>query len=198
MYNIQDIINNVAELLKPIVDKGSNLVYIGRLGPMHYGHQGTIGGMLKAAPNDHLLLLGSCNTPLAPRHMFKFTDRLDLVKTVFPDIKVAGLPDFPEDNDAWFESLDHTIALTGKDPKNTTFIGGCDADVQWFKDNNRKWVLVDRKVGITPDISGTEIREFLAKGNKEELAKYVDERIINKATETFKRRWREYNEFISR
>jgi len=198
MNELKNATKRISDRLKLITDLGDNLVYIGRFSPMHYGHQAIIQSMIQVAPNNHLVLLGSCNTPIAKRHLFKFTDRLNFIKTIFPEAKLAGLPDFPGDNESWFASLDHIIALTGKDPKKTTFIGGCDADVQWFKDNGRQWTVVDRKWGITHDISGTEIRNFLANGDKESLANFIDGRILDKVIETFKQRWNEYNEFISR
>lgn len=198
MNELKNAVKHISDRLKILTDIGDNLVYIGRFSPMHYGHQAIIQSMVQVAPNDHLVLLGSCNTPIAARHLFKFTDRLNFIKAIFPEAKIAGLPDFPYDNDSWFASLDHIIALTGKDPKKTTFIGGCDADVQWFKDNDRQWTVIDRKWGITHDISGTEIRTFLAQGNKEKLADFIDGRILDNVVETFKQRWKEYNEFIPR
>jgi len=191
MSELKNAIAHISDRLKAITDLGGNLVYIGRFSPMHYGHQAIIQSMIQVAPHDHLVLLGSCNTPIAPRHLFKFTDRINIIKSIFPEVKLAGLPDFPNDNDSWFESLDSIISLTN-DPTLTTFIGGCDADVQWFKDNNRQCIVIDRKWGITHDISGTEIRNFLAKDDKESLANFMDERIIDKATEIFKKRWSEY------
>jgi len=165
------------------------LVYIGRFCPMHLGHQAMIGGVYKTAPNNHMILIGSCNQPTSYRNLFDFKDRLEIIKTIYPDLTIAGLPDFKGDNDSWFANLDCMIATTGTHPKDVVFVGGCEEDITWFKVANRATFLVNRFSGVTLNVSGTEIRDHLITGHYDRLAGLLDNRIIPTVIDKFKTQW---------
>lgn len=187
--DLEPIIYNISKQLEHLVKAGKKLVYVGRFCPMHLGHQAMIGGMIKAAPDNHLVLIGSCNQPLSYRNLFSFTDRVSFIQTVFPNVKFAALPDFKEDNTSWFLALNALITLSGKCHEDAVFIGGCEEDIQFFIESGRETFIINRFSGITEKISGTEIRDHLITGNIEDLKKYLDERIIDEILYEFKKQW---------
>lgn len=158
---------------------------------MHIGHQAMIGGVVDATRN-HIIFVGSCNEPISYRNLFKFADRVGFIKAIHTKARVAGLPDFRGDNDSWFKSLDCAISLTGADPKDVVFVGGCQADVAWFEESNRDAVIVNRYSGVTANISGSEIRDHLITKNYSELINVIDSRIIDDVIAKFENRWKEF------
>lgn len=169
--------------------EGKKLIYIGRFCPMHFGHQAMIGGVSKAAPDNHLILVGSCNQPISYRNLFDFKDRLEFIRNVFPNLTIAGLPDFRGDNDSWFDNLDCMIAMSGIHPKDAIFVGGCIEDIAWFRERGRATWVVNRFSGTTMNISGTEIRDHLITGKLDKLEKFLDPRIIPMVAARFKTQW---------
>ena len=187
--NIDEQIYEVSRQLNFVNDNALTLAYIGRFCPMHLGHQAMIGGMIHAAKVNHLLLIGSCNQPLSYRNLFGFADRLSFIKTVYPDANVVGLPDFKDDNASWFTQLDCLIRLAGAEPSDVVFIGGCEEDVEWFGQFDRKVAIVNRFEGITTNISGTEIRDHLIEKRYEKLDGLLDRRIVPQVIEKFAPQW---------
>lgn len=188
MIDVNQSIRVVSEQLAEEAQKGRQIVYVGRFCPMHIGHQAMIGGMIGAAPENHLLFVGSCNQPLSHRNMFGFVDRANFIRTVFPEVRLAALPDFADDT-SWFEALDCSIRLTGKDPVGAVFIGGNEEEVQWYRQNNRRVIIVDRFSGVTTNISGKEIRRHLIAGDQEKLKTMLDPWILEPVMERFKEQY---------
>lgn len=187
---VQEAIDNIAEQLKPAARK-SRLVYAGRFCPMHFGHQAILGGIIKASnasDNGHLIVLGSCNRALNYRSMFDFADRVRFIKTVYPEISIAPLPDF-ESNTDWLNALDMLIELTDDTPEQCTYVGGCEEDICWFIDDNRNTKIINRFGGQTLNVSGTEIRDHLITNNHEKLKEMLDPRIIPDVTARFAVQW---------
>lgn len=187
---LQLSIDHIAkQLFESVVLYKKTLVYIGRFCPMHLGHQAMIGGMMQAALKDHLVLIGSCNQPLSYRNMFSFVEREQFIRLVYPDVRLAPLPDFKDDNASWFRSLDSIISLTDTDPSDIVFIGGCEEDVQWFIDNDRAVKIVNRFSGTTVNVSGTEIRDHLITDNADKLSMLLDERLVEPVRQKFAHQW---------
>lgn len=190
--SIEATYTRIASELKKLRETYNLLLYVGRFCPMHLGHQGMTGGMIGAYPDNHLLLIGSCNEEMSLRNLFTYTDRNDFIKAIFPNARIAPMPDFEKDDVSWFKALDDLIRLAGGDPKTTAFIGGCEEDVQWYYRMNRNVHIVNRFSGTTVNISGTEIRDHLIKGDKKRLAKLMDPNIIDLVMERFSLRWEEF------
>ena len=162
-------------------------VFVGRLCPMHLGHQAVIDGLVQAFGQKHVVLIGSCNHAISIRHLFSYGDRAEFVRSVFPDARVAPLPDFEDGNENWFRALDDTIALAGADPAQTVFVGGCREDVEFFYENGRQVHIVSRYGGDTVNISASEIRDALITGRP--TAGMLDDRVAALVTSRFPARW---------
>lgn len=186
--------DHITAQLKPIADKGNKLIHIGRFCPMHLGHQRMIGAVATAAPTNHMILIGSCNQPISYRNLFEFKDRLEFIRIVYPSLTIAGLPDFRGDNDSWFANLDCMIANTGTHPKDVVFVGGCEEDIAWFKHAKRQTHVVNRFSGVTPNISGTEIRDHLITGNTKKLDDLLDPRIVPAVMDRFRVQWEKFRQ----
>lgn len=187
---VQEAIDNIADQLTDAAIQ-TTLVYAGRFCPMHLGHQAILGGIIKASQrgaNGHIIILGSCNRPLNYRSMFDFNDRVRFIKTVYPEITLAPLPDF-ENNRDWLNALDMLIDLTGHAPDSCTYVGGCEEDICWFIDDNRDTKIINRFGGQTLNVSGTEIRDHLITNNHEKLKEMLDPRIIPDVTARFAVQW---------
>lgn len=183
--------NQIAQELDGLKEKFDLLLYVGRFCPMHVGHQAMIGGMVKAFPENHIVMIGSCNEPMSMRNLFSYGDRHDFIAEKFPSCRVVGIPDFGDDS-SWFKYLDDLIALAGGNPETTAFIGGCREDVEWYYRTNRQVHIVNRFSGTTTNVSGTEIRDHLISRNRERLIELIDPQIIDIVQERFDLRWDEF------
>ena len=184
----------IAKLIKEnVVDAGKIPVYIGRFCPIHNGHEAIMRGILEASPDNHIVFVGSCNQPISYRNIFTFEDRIDFIDQVTGgQLITAGLPDFKNDNKSWFLSLDKLIQLGGYLPKEIVFIGGCREDIEWFEENKRATLVVNRFEGFTQNISGTEIRDSLITGNTKRLNTLINPKIVDVVLERFNQRWSEF------
>jgi Cytidylyltransferase-like len=188
---IQDTYDRITEQLVFCQSMYDTLIYVGRFCPMHLGHQAMIGGVLGAFPDNHIILVGSCNEPVSIRNLFNYKDRTDFIRTVFPNARVSPMPDFKDDDTSWFKALDDLILLSGGTPEKSAFIGGCEEDVEWYFRNQRNVHIVNRFGGTTMNVSGTEIRDHIMQKNSRGLSKMVDSRIVPLVLKRFKDRWAE-------
>ncbi len=161
-------------------------VYVGRFSPLHLGHQVLIDKLLEAYGERHLILVGSCNHGISFRHLFTYNDRCEFIRTVYPQARVTGLPDF-DDDEEWFSLLDDTLALHHVSPDDTTFIGGCHEDIEFFIDRGRNVEIINRFDGTSPRISATEVRDALIEHRT--IEGLVDPRIIEIVRQRFDVRW---------
>lgn len=159
--------------------------YIGRFAPMHLAHGQLIEEMISTYGDNCLVLIGSCNRPMSFRNIFTYEDRRNIIKTIFPTVKVVGLPDF-EDDKNWFCQLDDTLSFAGVNPKDVTFFGGCKEDVVFFQ-NARNIKIINRFDGSTPKISATEVRDALIE--KRPLEHLLYKSTIPMIQEIFAMRW---------
>lgn len=164
-------------------------VYVGRLSPIHLGHQTLIDTLLREYGDRHLLLLGSCNHEISMRHIFSYQDRVTFVRRLYPDCRLTGLPDYQTDEE-WLQHLDDILRAIGVNPQSVTFLGGCDEDVDFFKQNGRCTKIRNRFDGTSPKISATEVRDALIAGRS--IKGLVDERLLQLIHETFRNRWEEF------
>ena len=163
-------------------------VYVGRLCPMHAGHQTLIESLIEVFPENHAVLIGSCNKPISIRHLFSYADRGDFVKAVFPNARIAPLPDFETDA-SWFRALDDLLSVMGVNPMQAIYIGGSKEDVEFYYDNGRSVHIINRYNGPTTKVSGSEVRDAMIE--KRSLYGLLDPKIIPLVQERFATRWSE-------
>ncbi len=178
----------LAAFIKTLRTRGKSGVYVGRLNPIHVGHQALAQILIEAFPEEHLILIGSCAHPVSIRHLFKFRDRSLFVKELFPTARIAPLPDFESDED-WFHALEEIMRLVGLEPSETVFIGGCEEDVNFYHGQGFKVEIINRFDGTTKNVSGSEIRDCLIHGRS--LDGLLDPKIIPLVEERFRIRWAE-------
>ena len=69
-------------------------IFVGRVCPLHLGHQKIIQKMIDDCGVDNcLMLIGSSNAPLSWRVLFPYMRRRNWVKRIFKQLKVIGIPD---------------------------------------------------------------------------------------------------------
>ncbi len=192
MKTTKDAIDAIASELQNLRKKYEMVVIVGRFCPMHVGHEAMIGGMIQAFPNKHIVLIGSCNERMSMRNLFNFNDRTSFIKAVFPDCRIAAMPDFPDDDNSWFTALDSILFLAGVNPQKVAFLGGCEEDVEWYYRFGRNVHIVNRFQGTTINVSGTEIRDHLISDNLEKLSKLVNPLMLELIRERFRDRWKEF------
>ena len=141
-------------------------VYVGRLCPIHLGHECPIKVMRDAYKERFLQVLGSSNATFSLRNFFNYEEKRWFYKMRYPDQKVVGLPDYSTDSEwlvalddlliafAWFENREEVKA-------KTVFVWWCDEDVDFFFRDWRRVEIINRFDGSTPKISATEVRDCL-------------------------------------
>jgi len=165
-------------------------VFVGRMSPLHYGHQRVIEKMVDRHGRERsLAILGSTNVPLGPRHFFTFEERLRFFKTVFPEVRVTGLHDLNDDGE-WLVLLDEFLKEHVIDPDKAIFYGGCAEDLTLYATlGKKKTYVVDRFEDGRPVISATEIRKLLSEQKYDELDGLMDERIKEDVIKVFEDRY---------
>lgn len=164
--------------------------FIGRLNPIHLGHERIIEHMIQqCGPDNSTLVLGSCNAPRSMRHFFSYADRRKFVRMLYPEIRIVGLPDYGSDED-WLRGLDDLIEAIGGDVATARFFGGSEEDVRFFADAGRPFELLNRYDGTTPKISASEVRDSLL--HKRPLDGLLNPKIQKPAEELFWQHWEEF------
>ena len=172
------------------MNQGKFAVYCGRFNPIHLGHERVINSMLKEyGINNSLLIIGSSNADLSLRHFFSYDERRTFIKTIYPDIKLIGIPDYHTD-ETWLTALDDCLQIANFDPKQTVFWGGCDEDVSFFINTNRQVQIVNRFEKDYLKISATEIRDCLYR--ERPLNHLVNPKIEKDLRSRFADKWEEF------
>lgn len=163
-------------------------IFVGRCSPLHNGHQYIIEHMLQKYESQHLICLGSVNEPVSDRNIFNYKFRHNCIKQLYPDAKVIGIPDFPNNNKLWFFNLYNLINLIFKcnvtvpmtherkgvkGDTDLVFHGGSESDI-WYAVNENHFYEVfnrDNKFVDSHYISSSLIKEKLK--NKESISDMV-------------------------
>ena len=169
-------------------DEGSResdkAVCVWRICPIHLGHQKVLDAMIKKfGIKNCLLVIGSSNAPLTMRNFFSYVERKGFVETIYPDLQVVPISDYPTDSE-WLQALDDILRFGGLSPKEVTFFGGCAEDIEFFLEVGRKHEIMNRFDGSTPKISATEVRDALIQGRP--LDGLLDPRIVDGVRGAFK------------
>lgn len=163
-------------------------VYVGRFAPFHLGHAKVVEYMIESYKiKQCIFVIGSCNAPLSMRHLFSYRERKQIIMTLYPRVRVFGLPDFPTD-DEWFIALDDILRLAKINVANCEFQGGCYEDIEYFLEAGRKCNIVNRfDSNASVKISATEVRDCLIQGGS--LEGMIDPRVIPTVKRIFLEKW---------
>ena len=97
-----------------------------------------------------------------------------------------GLPDYAS-NQEWMLALDDILRIFGADPKQATFFGGCQEEVDFFYQFGRRVEILNRFDGSTPKVSATEVRDALIR--ERSLEKLLNPRIVDAVRSRFEEKW---------
>ena len=156
---------------------------IGRFQLLHNGHKQMIDTALELC-DKVVVYIGSSQESRTLENPFTFEERVDMFNKVFESevsqkrLIIRALPDIGAgNNDIWGRYVLGTFeADFHKQPD--LYITGCEKNrSSWF--NNEIAPLVDelRVTRSNIDISGTECRALLKKGNREQWQKYVPQEL---------------------
>lgn len=140
-------------------------VFIGRLNPMTIGHESVIHTMIERHGRKNCVVaLGSVNTPCdLTNNLFSFSKRVQYVRTIFPDVRIVGLPDFGRDED-WLLNLSLTLDCLGKNPvHDCVFYTGSVGEYTASLLSKQGFTLCvqNRFAGRGAGISATQVRNAL-------------------------------------
>jgi len=165
-------------------------VFVGRANPIHLGHEVIINNMANQLGfKNCLMTIGSCNHPFSLRHFFSYEERRSFIKTLFPTLPIVGLPDYPTDTE-WLVALDDILSASGFNPQETIFFGGCEEDILFFLDAERKCQILNRFDGSSPKISATEVRDGLIYGRP--LEGLLNPLIADEVKNLFSQKWERF------
>ncbi len=159
-------------------------VTVMRACPIHLGHQAVLDTMVADAGVEQcIMFLGSSNRQLSFKYMFSLRERHALVQTLYPDLRVLGLPDF-HDDELWLFNLDQQLDVFGASLESVTFYGGCHEDIEWFIVRDLRTKIINRFDGHdSPVISATQVRDALLE--RRALDGLVDPQIHRKVRTLF-------------
>lgn len=168
-------------------------VYVGRFNPIHRGHGVVIQKMLETCGlKQSLLVIGSANASFSLRHFYSYCERRGIILSLFPELRVVGLPDFPDDDGAWLTALDDLIRLAGADPREVTYFGGCEEDVRFFLEDGRHCVIVSRFGDDLVGLSATRVRDALIHKRDAELYELLIPGSLPQIKTLFTKKWEEF------
>lgn len=168
--------------------------FIGRMNPLHLGHEAVINHMIATCGAERsVILIGSANAPTSLRHFFSYSERREFIRTLYPTIHLAGLPDYPTDEE-WLRALYDIIeAIAGTNQTgNITFFGGANDDLTWYKQAGHTVTVLDRFNGTTPVVSATEVRDQLIHGGS--LEGKLNPQLIQPVQQLFQKRWQAFRQ----
>lgn len=164
--------------------------YLGRLNPIHLGHEVIAREMIgQFGVENSLMLIGSSNAIFSLRNFFSYEERRGFAKRIFPDIKMVGLPDYSTDRE-WLTALDDLLFAVGFNPEEVIFFGGCEEDLRFFLDADRDCYVINRFDGSTPKISATEIRDCLI--HSRPVEDMLNPLIAEEVREIFLKKWEKF------
>ena len=153
-------------------------IFVGRLCPIHVGHMETIDKMIEECGEENsLIILGSVGQKVTFRVLFSYWQRRQWITKLYGDeIRIVGLPDFPNDNESWLNLLEDLVyasfAHKGNIQPEYVFYGGSVNDVELFTDKGWSVRIVDR---TAMPVSATVIRDMALRGM--DISQFVDSQI---------------------
>ncbi|HNZ86688.1 MAG TPA: hypothetical protein PLD95_03680 [bacterium] len=155
-------------------------LFHGRFQHVHVGHQKIVDKMLSEC-REAILLVGECQSYGSKRNPFNILDRIYLIKQIYGDnkrLKIGFFPDphnTPKTEREYSEWGNWIISFcqfyTGKIPD--VVYGGSETKLEW--------IYINYKIGFEKvdrdDISATQLREYLLRGNISAWQKITDPKI---------------------
>ena len=162
-------------------------VFVGRMCPLHIGHQTTIEQMIAdVGESNSMIILGSVGQKVTFRVLFSYGQRRDWINKVYGDkhLRVVGVPDFPGDNKSWMDLVFDQInsAFYHEPSSDIVFYGGSLEDVEIFHNKGCEIKIIDRS---KLPVSATVIRDMMLHG--EDVSDFVDESIHTDVVRKFKK-----------
>ena len=84
-------------------------VCIGRFNPVHQSHEMLINKLLEFFPNNHLVMIGSSNNQISFRNLFNYSQRKEMLRMLYPNLRLINLPDYRDSDEIWMEMVLDTI-----------------------------------------------------------------------------------------
>ena len=136
-------------------------VYVGRFNPPHNGHITVINELIRDFNKDNIVLIGSCIESNTLHNIFSYQQRREMLREVFGGyINIAGIPDFHNNNLAWFSYIKDLVKLkyNGLD-RDIVFYGGSQNDIFYAVDAGFKTKVISRY--DNSKLSSSEIKDNL-------------------------------------
>ena len=134
-------------------------VYVLRGMPIHKGHMKAIERMCLYHADMCLVALGSANSPISLYNPFTYAERREMLRVLYPELKVVPIADQVSDDD-WFNSLMDIVEAVFPLFKRVNLYCGSPQDVEKFNHEGKVILkLVDRSE--QPHLNATDIRNYL-------------------------------------
>ena len=146
-------------------------VFIGRMAPLHKGHEHIINTALENA-NEVIIVLGSSFAARSFRNPFTFEERKAIIKAAFPqdNVKVVPVSDYPYDDNKWVAAVQSAVMSSVKftpDPARIALIGHKKDETSYYLNLFKQWDSI--AVGNIDGINSTQIREALFVGKARDM-----------------------------
>jgi cytidyltransferase-like protein len=133
-------------------------VYVGRFNPLHLSHMQVIETMNKKYSHS-IVLIGSCNAPISIPNLFDYKQRHTMIRKLFPDQRIAGIPDYDSD-ELWLHHFNDILELVRKPFQDVICMGGSYEDIAFYE-GKYETDIINRFTGETKVISATQVRDAL-------------------------------------
>jgi len=132
---------------------------IGRWQPLHLGHLSMV--QEAAEQGEIIIIIGSAQESNTLKNPFSAEERIQMWKEVLRPLGIrptfVDLPDFPDDNDLWVETL---LSMC---PPFDRVVTGCELSFKLLKEAGLK--VEKPKFTNAEAWKGTNVRELMAKGD---------------------------------
>lgn len=126
------------------------------------------------------------------------TERAGFIKTIYPDLSIAGLADqsswdSSSDMETWYQSLSDLLQARFGHLGSFTpiFYAGCYEDVYYLAERGYRVEVINRFDGeSSPVISATQVRDALISGRS--LEGLVHPKIMDDVQRLFKIKWEQF------
>lgn len=156
-------------------------VFLGRFAPLHLGHQQTIDKLINLYGVKSVIIIIGSSSNLDQRTPYTFAQRKQIIRTIYPEIKILPLPDSKKNNTEFTETgniiwLNKIKSLEKNMNAKFIFYGGSPMDLEILNQKFNTQIIVDRNI---TKISATKVRELFANKQLEKLRGYLDKRVIS-------------------